>query len=536
MEIASQNVHKSAVMDAYERDEQFNKTFYDYTTHSAASYSERLAELNSRTFQRQELASTIRTYMGPFGISDAADAHLDELSKDGVVIIGGQQAGLLTGPLYSVHKAITVILLAKQRRNEMGVPVIPVFWVAGEDHDLGEINHVFTEQDGRPVKQQYPERFVLKTMASHTEYDGEQMADYIRLVFRDYEETAYTKELLDGVLHSAKQEQTFTGFFVRLMNDLFQKHGLLFIDSADKSLRKLESVYFQKLIAESETIAEKVVMKERLFEEQGFGTPIQAAEDAAHLFYVHDTGRVLLSRRDDFFVNEAAGVQFSTAELLEIAEEKPWLLSNNVATRPLMQDMVFPVLAFVGGPGEIAYWSLLKDAFHHLKMKMPILVPRISITLVTSETQHALVKSELTVDKVMAGEVISRRAQFLEQQRDVELEKLLQETEDMIQSQYNKIQQHISDKDLESLAEKNRTYHLRQLNYLKDKAEDALLRKYAAAIRNYSLIEGDLYPERNLQERTYTPYPFLNAYGPGLIDDLLRASLPIKGQHVVIYL
>ena len=535
MEIASQNVHKSAVMEAYEHDAQFNKTFYDYTL-SAESYTQRLAELQNRSYQRQELARTIRSFMEPFGISDAAAAHLDELSDNGVAVVGGQQAGLLTGPLYSVHKAITVILLAKQQRKELGVPVIPVFWVAGEDHDIEEINHIFTEQDGRPVKQQYPERYVLKSMASDTEYDAEQMAEYIRLVFRDYEETAYTKELLEEVLTSAEQEHTFTKFFVRLMNNLFQKHGLLFIDSADKTLRQLESGYFKKLITESKTIAEKISLKERLFEEQGFGTPIQAAENAAHLFYVHETGRVLLIRKDDVFVNETAGLRFTAEELIAIAEQTPWKLSNNVATRPIMQDMVFPVLAFVGGPGEIAYWSLLKDAFNHLEMKMPILVPRISITLVTSETQHALKKSELTVDQVMTGEVISRRAQFLDEQKDVKLEQILQETENVIQEQYNKIEQHISDKDLKSLAEKNRAYHLRQLTYLRDKSEDALLRKYAAAIRNYSLVEGDLYPERNLQERTYTPYPYLNVYGPALIDDLLNASLPINGQHVVICL
>ena len=76
--------------------------------------------------------------------------------------------------------------------------------------------------------------------------------------------------------------------------------------------------------------------------------------------------------------------------MLRIAKEEPWLLSNNVATRPLMQDMVFPVLAFVGGPGEIAYWAVLKEAFHHLGMKMPIIVPRMSMTLVTPQVKHAL--------------------------------------------------------------------------------------------------------------------------------------------------
>ena len=367
-------------------------------------------------------------------------------------------------------------------------------------------------------------------------YDHEAMESYIRLVFRDFQETAYTKQLLEGVLQSVRSESTFTGFFVRLMNDLFSKYGLLFIDSADTSLRKLETNYFKQLIIESEALAEQIANTERLFEEKGFGTPIQAAKDAAHLFYVHETGRVLLSRKDGLFINASLGLQFTTEEMLEIAETTPWLLSNNVATRPIMQDLVLPVLSFVGGPGEIGYWALLKGAFHHLGMKMPILVPRISITLVTANSQQALDKSSLTVDQVMAGETIIRREQFLAEQRDDKLDQLLKETELMLCEQYDQIEQHIDDEGLKRLAEKNRGYHLRQTKYLRDKSEDALLRKYATSIRHYNRLEGDLFPERNLQERTYTPYSYLNEYGPHLIDQLIDAELPMNGEHVVVYL
>lgn len=535
MQISSKQIHKSEIMKAYEQNSEFQQEFFDYGQ-SKEYYAQRLDELANRPYQREELAETIHAYMEPFGISDAVSTHLEELANDGVVIVGGQQAGVLTGPLYSVHKAITVILIAKQQRKELNKPVIPVFWVAGEDHDIEEINHVYTEQDGRPVKQQYPERFVLKNMASDTVYDSVVMESYIRLVFRDYQETAYTKQLLEDVLTAMNQEQTFTRFFVRLMNNLFSKHGLLIMDSADKSLRKLEANYFKKLITQSKELAEKISTTEQRFVQQGFGAPIQAAEDAAHLFYVHETGRILLSRKDDLFVNELAGLRFTQKEMLETADQTPWLLSNNVATRPIMQDFVLPVLAFVGGPGEIAYWALLKEAFHHLEIKMPILVPRISITLVTVESQHALEKCSLTLDEVMDGETVSRREEFLEEQSDMKLEQLLTETEVAIEQQYDKIVQHIADVDLRSLGEKNRAYHLRQVKYLRNKSEDVLLRKYAAAIQSYNLLEGGLYPERNLQERTYTPYPFLNEYGPQLIDDLLQAELPMNGEHLIIFL
>ena len=135
---------KNKVMQSYNNDKEFLHTFFDYGNTESA-YPERLKELAGRVFERPQLAETIRSFMEPFGISSIASKHIDELAENAVAVIGGQQAGILTGPLYSVHKAITVIFLARKQSEELGVPVVPVFWVAGEDHDLNEINHAYTE-------------------------------------------------------------------------------------------------------------------------------------------------------------------------------------------------------------------------------------------------------------------------------------------------------------------------------------------------------------------------------------------------------
>jgi bacillithiol biosynthesis cysteine-adding enzyme BshC len=230
---------KNKVMQSYNNDQDFIHTFFDYKN-KESSFQERLIELDNRTFQRGKLAETIHSFMEPFGISDTASRHITELSENAVVIVGGQQAGILTGPLYSVHKAITVILLARKQREVLNVPVVPVFWVAGEDHDLNEINNVYTAANDRAVKNQYREKFVLKLMASEAAYDKEKMALFVQGVFATYGETAYTKDLLSEVLEVVERENTFTGFFVRLMNGLFEEEGLLFIDSAYKPLRELE--------------------------------------------------------------------------------------------------------------------------------------------------------------------------------------------------------------------------------------------------------------------------------------------------------
>ncbi|MCG7334154.1 bacillithiol biosynthesis cysteine-adding enzyme BshC [Sporosarcina sp. ACRSM] len=525
------------VMQAYQHDKEFLHTFFDYENEDRA-YIDRLEELATRGFERQQLAGIVRTFMERFGISEQAEQHIEELADDAVAIVGGQQAGIMTGPLYSVHKAITVILLAKKKRAELGVPVVPVFWVAGEDHDLNEINHVYTELDGRAVKHQFRDKFVLKWMASDATYDKRQMEAFVKSIFGKYGETIYTKGLLEEVLNAVHQEETFTQFFVRLMNGFFQKEGLLFIDSAFKPLREFESAYFIRLIKESEIIAEKIYNKEAHFAELGLGTPIQAELDAANLFYIHETGRVLLKRKDGLFVNDSTGIQFTEEEMLCIAKEEPWLLSNNVATRPLMQDLVFPVLAFVGGPGEIAYWALLKDAFHHLQMKMPIIVPRMSMTLVTPQVKHALAGKAFTVEDVMLGQASIAKAHFAEELKNDQFEAVLQETETLLTEQYRKIEEVIDHEGpmLQEILTKNLQFHTKQLNYLKGKAEEATVLKHATALRTYSLLEGELFPEGILQERLYTPYAYLNAYGPSLIQDICELPFEMDGTHKIIYL
>ncbi|MCG7342775.1 bacillithiol biosynthesis cysteine-adding enzyme BshC [Sporosarcina sp. ACRSL] len=535
MEIESKALHnRNKVLEAYNNDEQFIHTFFDYRNEQRA-YPERLAELSGRPFQRKELASVIRSFMEPFGISQKASEHLEELSEDGVVVIGGQQAGIMTGPLYSVHKAITVILLAEEKRKELGVPVIPVFWVAGEDHDLNEINHVYTESSAGTTKHKYPEKFVLKLMASDATYSHKEMTAFVEDVFRQFGETEHTKLLLEDVVAAVEAEATFTGFFVRLMNGLFQEQGLLFIDSAYKPLREIEKSHFVEFITESEKLATLVFEKETHYSSLGFGRPIEVEQEAAHLFYIHETGRVLLSRKDGVFVNESTGIRFTSEEMLEIANERPWLLSNNVATRPIMQDLVFPVLAFVGGPGEIAYWALLKEAFHLFGIRMPILVPRVSMTFISKRAKQAMEQTSLTLDDVLSGKVEEVREEFIAMLQNKRFENVLAETEMQLKRQYEELAEGASTA-MRQLLEKNLKFHEKQLDYLRKKAEEELLIRHETALRKYSILQNEILPEGSLQERIFTPYHFMNEYGPSLVQDLLRQAIKMDGTHQIVYL
>ena len=419
--------------------------FFDYR-YSEQAFSERAAYLKNRPYNTEQLAQIIQSYMEPFGISDKAQSYIKELQNGALVVVGGQQAGLLTGPLYSVHKAISVILLAQEQSEKLKTPVVPMFWIAGEDHDIEEINHTYTIADGQVKKRGYSERSKLKTMASTTVLNQEALEQFIQSVFKDFGETQYTESLLKNVLALAKQSETFTDFFTHLMNDLFKNHGLLMLDATYAPFRNYEKAYFSMLIDQNEEIAQLAVAQEQKLATAGYGKPIEATEQNANLFYVKDGERFLLERKDSHFKNSLAHIHVSKDELLKIANDCPQMLSNNVVTRPLMQEMTIPVLAFVGGPGELAYWATLKPAFHQLQLQMPIFAPRMNITLVTRQVQALLKQVETTVEQAMQNELEQKLAQFIEEIQDEESKRFIEKMQQQLNAQYEQLEQTLQDR------------------------------------------------------------------------------------------
>src|SRR5699024_7130881 len=255
------------------------------------------------------------------------------------------------------------------------------------------------------------------------------------------------------VLAAAKQERTFTNFFVRLMNELFSNHGLLFIDAAYKPLRQLESAYFCQLIESNERIAAVTAKVEDQFDAEGFGKPIDVNETDAHLFYVHETGRVLLQREEGKFVNESAGLSFTKEELLKIAKNEPEKLSNNVVTRPIMQE-----------------------AFPTVQLKMHVFVPRISMSRVSRTVEKVLQDEQLTISDVMNGKAAERKQEVFEALQDRPFATSVDEIEHHWQPQFNQLTAQFGEGNhaLQQLLQQNFTYHQKQFTYLQEKYEDVV--------------------------------------------------------------
>ncbi|TKI71409.1 bacillithiol biosynthesis cysteine-adding enzyme BshC [Lysinibacillus mangiferihumi] len=511
--------------------------FFEYE-YNDKSFAMRAEYLEQRAGDQKELTAIIRQFMEPLGLSDKTNEHLQQLEQGAVAVVGGQQAGVLTGPLYSVHKAISVITLAKEQSEKLQRAVVPIFWIAGEDHDLEEINHTFTMRDTDIKKRAYGERSRRKTMASTTNLNKEAMTQLINTIIKDFGETAHTERLFNQLLDALNESETFTDFFAQLMNTLFKDEGLLMIDAANVKFRQYERNHFVQLIQHSKEIARLVTEKEAALDRAGYGKPILATEDAANLFYVKDGERFLLERRQHQFVNLAANIKLSHEELLTIAQQHPENLSNNVVTRPLMQEMTIPVLAFVGGPGELAYWATLKDAFAVLGLQMPIFAPRLNITIITRHVDQLLREYHLTVEDIWNGRALALKEQFIAEVQDDEAKRQILDMQQLLLEKYATLERYFAEQQmsLNKILEKNKENHVRQFEYLQQKVEQTVLSKHETTIRKFMTLQNELYPNDGFQERSYNPYQYINEFGPTLVEEMLKKTYRIGNHHYFLYL
>ncbi len=516
-------------------------SYFDYQPFD--SDETRIADLNKRSFDRESLAHTLHKLNKGWGAPVETLQQIERLKdENSVVVIGGQQAGLLTGPMYTVNKIISILILAKEKEHILQIPVIPVFWIAGEDHDYEEINHIYLNKGSNVHKHISPQKLYLKQSISSIPIDQKEIIQWIEQAFHDLVETEYTRSLYESIVSSLHASTSYVDFFARLLFQVFPKQGLVLVDSAHPDVRKLESSYFEKLIIHQREISQAAYTTLQKLQQQGYAIELEAEENDAHLFY-HDTNneRILLKREGERWVGKNEDIELHTEELLEIAKNQPERLSNNVVTRPIMQEMLFPTLAFVAGDGEISYWSTLKEAFRAVDshLKVPPIVPRLSFTFITKRIEKLLDKRIIEPEYVLNhGIDVLKYNWFMSQQQPPvnALYKEINEKVDQLHKPLRDLAVSISS-ELRDEAQKNITFIQHQLAYLEHRTVLTLEEKHEKILSQFDEIGNQLKPNHLLQERIWSPLYFLNYYHYDFIHHIVEEkALSFRNLHYIIYL
>lgn len=515
---------------------------FDFSPWDRKNWEERarwVADGDYMRADRSELVHLLRLYNEEIGnAGEPARRSLEQLQEPGTqVVVGGQQAGLFTGPLLVIHKAVSIIRAAREASVRLDRHVVPVFWIAGEDHDFDEVNHWYALSAKNTVerwKMEHPTG--IRTSISRLRIESwrealAQMDEWLP-------QTEFKPELMERLERYAGESATLTGFFGRIMAWLFGRYGLLLLDSDDTRLRRLEAPMFEKLLGSHAALNRCYLEGGDRIRELGYVPQADQAEGSVNLFFYDDRNeRLLLYWDGEAFTDRKRSIRFEPSAMMDLVREHPERFSNNVMTRPLMQDYVLPVLAVVLGPGEIAYWALTREAFHETGLKVPVLLPRLEFTLIEGTVHKHMEKFGLTYDRVMDG-FEAFRADWLAGQGSREVEELFTETKRGFEELYKPVLEMVAglNPGLGKLGETNRQKIVEQIDFLRAKAADALASKFETGLRQLDRIHASLAPLSKPQERVYNVFAYLNKYGSGWVDELVEGPYAYDGRHRLVYL
>lgn len=452
-------------------------------------------------------------------------------------VVTGQQAGILTGPLYTIYKAMTAIILAKQYEQQLNQPVIPLFWIAGEDHDLDEIRFVYTAKDQAWSKKMLHDEANGQS-ATNKELPKAELIELVNQFFKGMPETNQTAKLKEITVAYANQAKTYSDFFLHVMHHFFKEEGLLYLDSGDAALRKIEKPFFKEIIENMAIMQHKQVQGEAQFEKKGYAKPIGTDATNAHLFYMLDQKRCRLDYEDNQYFVKDTTITFSKEELLQLIEQHPERFSNNVVTRPLMQEWLLPTLSFVAGPGELAYWATLKDVFSTFEFKLTPIAPRLSATFIPRQVERHIHDKQERVADYLAGKGQTLRESWLTNQHSFEIEEVANQTLAAFEKAHLPFRELAGEMSttLHEMSLKNKAFIERQIEFLRTRMNKEIEGRYAAELMKYEEAMTWLKPINQPQERIVNPFLLLNMAGEDFFSRMLDEIQEIPSGHMVVYL
>lgn len=504
--------------------------------------AQRLQEISSRNYIREQLSEVLYRYNKKFTNAKATFRQIERLKDErSVVVVGGQQAGLLTGPLYTVNKVISILHEAAFLENKLSIPVIPIFWIAGEDHDIDEVNHTFFHHEDKVKRIKIAERNDWKIPVSERKIKKEVAEALIKEAFQFLSETEHTKHLVNSLLNDVKEDITYVEWFSLLIHRLFYDTGLVIMDANDPSIRQLEKDFFREMIVRNDALRRGFLNGAEMMKNLGFGEPITVDEDNAHLFIHKDGERLLLEKKDDQFFEKQGERSWTENELLQLLNRTPFPFSNNVVTRPVIQDMILPVIAFIAGPGELKYWGTLKKVFHTFQICMPLVYPRAHMTFISRKTEKNLAWIGVSPQYVLTNRLDNEKERWINVNVSSHVDEIftdvLNSMEKIDRDLFEQIQ--FLDKDMEMFHQRYMKKIVGVFEEYKKKVQLTIKNKNSAIYKRFTSTETELIPEGVLQERLLNIIPFLNMYGEDLLQrlvHLLNEENSLVGKNIFIYL
>lgn len=491
-----------------EESNQFSKLIIDYFNNhkelkpffnqhfSAPDIHQLINELNFDEKRRAILSNELIKQYDGFEINETTKENILKLKlKNTFTITTGHQLCLFTGPLYFIYKIISVINQCEEFNvNYPEFNFVPIFWMAGEDHDKEEINH--THVFGKKV--------IWETNQTGKVGDFKIVGiEHAIQQLREILVNSTLAEELISTLEKAYSLPTLNDATRFLVNELFGKYGLVIINPDSAVFKK---VFCNEIKNELMNSFVKESVDSTISQLNELGYKIQVNPREINLFYAKNGIRERIIFSENYFKVNNTDIKFSIEEINSLIKNEIEVFSPNVLMRPLYQQKLLPNLVYVGGPGEIAYWLQLKNMFVAASVFFPILQPRKFALIMNEKHIQKWEKTGLTIETIFLNSELIEKKYISFEHEELNDEKIIS---DKLFDQLRKKAETI-DKTLVASVEAEKQKLLKSLDFIEQKIKRAIKQKNETNLQQIATIKNIYFPHHTIQERHDSVFNFLS--------------------------
>lgn len=479
------------------------------------------------SISRDKLADALLDLHKAWNPSKKTESNIEALRHPKtVVMVTGQQCNLFGGPSMIAHKAMSIIIQSNKLRNILGVEVVPVFWLADEDHDLAEVLEGFAWKDSLDdavtLDLTWPNLTPDQVIASSAMAGSLTLPSSLANAPSEWTLSSSVRQTLS----TAYQEgDSLRDGMAKWLSSLFGKHGLVMFSRQHNVFAEASAPFFSKAVLDAESIQK--ALRKSTEDVLAVGGHQQASVDGSVLFHVTEKGmRYKWASNNDTWTHAGMkkGEGIHSKALSEHIKKHPHEMSPNVFMRLILQSALLPVVGAALGPAELAYAGQSTALFEWAGLRQPVWMPRYSLTLLDGGKQKWL--DELGLEWTSFQQPVHElQKEWVVTSQPKEIEESLSKWESSVEDQAGKVSTHVQliDATLKASVEASKTRMNKEIERVKAKIRRSIRRRETHQMTRIERLAARIMPAGVLQERGIATWSALTHFGDHLYDNLIDA-------------